>query len=360
MTRIIAGLLVFSFAFTGFSQSVNPSIAFKSEVHDFGTFREEQGKVTHRFEFVNTGGGPMVIQNVTATCGCTAPDWSKQPIPPGGSGFVAATYNPAGRPGAFTKYLFVDSNAEQGRVRLTIKGEVTPKPRTIEDDYRYAMGGLRLKANHLAFGNVNNTEKKEYSLEVINNSDQPMELGFQRIPGHMDIRFVPERLKPGQKGTIEATYDASAKNDWGMLIDRVNVTINGVFERNYSLVISANIVEDFSGMSAAELAKAPQVKVDNPEVDFGQMQQSEKFEHSFVLTNTGNSTLYIRKIKASCGCTAVQPEKQQIAPGESVKIKTIFNAAGKRGNQNKSVTIITNDPKRSSLILRIKGEVLTS
>lgn len=357
---MITGLLVISLAITGFSQSINPSIAFKSEAHDFGTLKEEKGQATHRFEFVNTGSGPLLIQNVTATCGCTAPDWTRQPVPPGGSGFVAATYNPAGRPGAFTKYLFVDSNAEQGRIRLTIKGEVTPKPRSIEDDYRYSMGGLRLKANHLAFGNVNNTEEKKYSLEVINTSDQLLNLGFQRIPAHMKIRFVPESLKPGQKGTIEATYDAAARNDWGMLIDRVNVTINGVFERNYGLVISANIVEDFSGMSAEELAKAPQVSVDNPEVDFGQMKQTEKFEHNFVLTNTGESTLYIRKIKASCGCTAVQPEKQQVAPGESVKIKTIFNAAGKRGNQNKNVTIITNDPKRSSLILRIKGEVLTS
>lgn len=359
MIRILTSLLVVSIAFSGFSQSRNPSIAFKSDIHDFATIREDEGKVTHRFEFVNTGGGPLIIQNVTATCGCTAPDWTKQPIPAGGSGFVAATYDPAGRPGAFTKYLFVDSNAEQGRIRLTIKGEVTPKPRSIEDDYRYSMAGLRLKANHLAFGNVSNTENKAYSLEVINNSDQPIELGFQRIPEHMDIRFVPEKLKPGQKGTIEATYDAAAKNDWGMLIDRVNVTVNGVFERNYGLVISANIVEDFSGMSATELAQAPQVSVDNPEVNFGQMKQSEKFEHNFVITNTGNSTLYIRKIKASCGCTAVQPEKKQVAPGESVKVKTIFNAAGKRGNQNKNVTIITNDPKRSSLILRIKGEVLT-
>lgn len=359
MKRMLTGLLAIALAIPGFSQSKNPSIAFKDDVYDFGTIKEEAGKVTHRFEFINTGGGPLVIQNVTASCGCTAPDWTRKPIPPGSSGFVAATYNPAGRPGAFSKYLFVDSNAEQGRVRLTIKGEVTPKPRSIEDDYRYGMGGLRLKANHLAFGNVNNTENKEYRLEVINNSAQPIKIGFQRVPAHMDLKVAPEVLDPGQKGFIEATYDASAKNDWGMLIDRVNVTVNGVFERNYSLVVSANIVEDFSSLSAAELAQAPQVSVDEPEVNFGQLQQNEKYEHDFVLTNKGKSTLYIRKIKASCGCTAVQPEKKQVAPGESVKIKTIFNSAGKRGNQNKNVTIITNDPKRSSLILRIKGEVIT-
>jgi len=79
-----------------------------------------------------------------------------------------------------------------------------------------------------------------------------------------------------------------------------------------------------------------------------------------LLTNSGKSDLHIRKVKASCGCTAVQPEKNVIAPGESVNIKTVFNSAGKTGNQNKTVTIITNDPKKSKLILWVKGEVIKS
>jgi len=360
MKHIVAGLLVMALVYTGFSQTKGPNLSFEKQVHDFGTMKEEAGTATYQFKFVNTGGTPLIIQNVRATCGCTAPDWTRQPVPPGGSGFVAATYNPAGRPGTFSKYLYVDSNSDQGSIRLTIKGEVTPKPRTIEDEYRYSMGGLRLKANHLAFGNVNNTSKKDYRLEVINSSDKSISLGFQTVPAHMDIRFVPEVLKPNEKGFIVANYDAAGKNDWGMVIDRVNVTVDGVYDRSYSLVISANIVEDFTSLSAEALSRAPQASVDNPEVSFGKMNQSEKFEYDFVLSNTGKSTLYIRKIRSSCGCTAAQPEKMAIEPGDSVKIKTVFNSAGKRGNQNQNITIITNDPKRSNLVLRIKGEVVVS
>ncbi|MCF8346893.1 MAG: DUF1573 domain-containing protein [Bacteroidales bacterium] len=359
MKKVFTGLLIMAMSVTVYSQTKGPHLAFDKEVHDFGTIREEAGKVTIKFEFVNTGSSPLLIQNVRATCGCTAPEWTRQPVPPGGKGFVAATYNPAGRPNAFSKYLYVDANTDQGTLRLTIKGVVTPKPKTIEDEYRYEMSGLRLKANHLAFGNVNHTDRKDYSLDIINNSDAPLNLGVQRLPGHLTVEFVPAVLKPGEKGLVKATYDASEKNDWGMVIDRVNVTVNGNYERGHSLVVSANIVEDFSALTPQELANAPQVKVDAPEVNFGKLQQNEKFEHNFVLTNSGSSTLYIRKIKASCGCTAVQPEKKEIEPGESVKIKTVFNSAGKRGNQNKNVTVITNDPKHSSLILRIKGEVVT-
>lgn len=358
MKKVFFGIVFLSLSALGFTQTKSAQISFDKLIHDFGTIKEEGGTVTYKFEFVNTGGSPLVINNVQTSCGCTAPAWTREPVPPGSKGFVSATYNPAGRPNSFTKYLTVTSNSDPANTRLTIRGEVTPKPRTIEDDYRYSMGGLRLKANHLAFGNVTNTEKKDYKLEVINNSDSPLTLGFEQVPKNMSIKFVPEVLKPNEKGFIVATYDAAMKNDWGMIIDRVNVSINGVSERDYRLVISANIVEDFSSMTAAQLAAAPSVSTDNPEVDFGTMKQSDKFEHDFVLTNSGKSTLYLRKIKASCGCTAVQPEKNQIEPGESVKIKTIFNAAGKRGNQSKTVTIITNDPERSNLILRIKGEVV--
>lgn len=358
MKKIIAALFIVVLSIQGNSQTKGAQISFETITHDFGKIKEEDGKVTYKFEFVNTGGSALLIQNVTATCGCTSPNWTKSPVAPGEKGFVAATFNPTGRPNAFSKYLTVSSNSEIGNTRLTITGEVSPKARTIADDYPYEMGGLRLKAMHLGFGNINNSEKKDYSIEVINTSDKTINLGFEQVPKHLTVKFEPSVLKPDQKGLIKATYDASLKNDWGMVIDRVNVTVDGISERTYSLVVSANIIEDFSSLSEAQLTEAPAISINETEVNFGTLQQNEKFEHDFVIKNTGKSTLYIRKIKASCGCTAVQPDKMEIGAGESVKIKTIFNSAGKRGNQNKNVTIITNDPKRSNLVLRIKGEVL--
>jgi len=360
MKRIIFLICFSTFLSPLYSQTVQPKISFQETSHNFGNLKEADGKVTHQFEFVNTGGSDLVIQSVRSSCGCTAPRWTREPVPPGGKGYVAATYNPAGRPGRFSKYVTVISNSNPGSVRLTITGEVEPKPRTIEDDYRYVMGPLRLKSNHLAFGNLKNTAKGEKRLEVVNNSDKDLEIAFQRVPKHVSISAIPSKLKPKEKGFIVASYDAPLRNDWGFVIDRMNLNINGVTERNYSLVISANIEEDFSAMSAEQLAKAPVLRVDDPEFQFGKISQGEKVEHIYVLSNSGKSDLHIRKVKASCGCTAVQPEKNVIAPGESVNIKTVFNSAGKLGNQNKTVTIITNDPKKSKMILWVKGEVLKS
>lgn len=341
-------------------QTVQPKISFEKDLHDFGKFNESDGKLTYSFGFVNTGGEALIIQNVSATCGCTAPKWTREPIAPGQKGFVAATYNPAGRPGPFRKYITVISNSNPGSVRLTITGEVTPKPRSIEDDYRYAMGPMRLKSNHLAFGNIKNTMTNEKKLEIVNTSEKPVSVEFERVPKHISISIEPANLMPGAKGYLVATYNAPMRKDWGFVIDRMGLKINGVSERNYSLVISANIEEDFSVMSAEQVAGAPILSVNDPEFKFGKIKQGEKVEHVYVLTNSGKSDLHIRKVKASCGCTAVQPEKNVIAPGESVNIKIVFNSAGKVGNQNKTVTIITNDPRKSKMILWVKGEVVKS
>jgi len=80
---------------------------------------------THEFKFTNTGKTPLVITNVQASCGCTTPDWTKEPVMPGGQGFIKATYSAASS-GAFNKTVTVTANIETGFVQLTIKGEVLP------------------------------------------------------------------------------------------------------------------------------------------------------------------------------------------------------------------------------------------
>ena len=95
-------------------------------VYDFGRIKEIDGAVTHAFKIKNEGGTPLVITNVVASCGCTTPNWTKEPIAPGGVGEIKVTFDPAGRPTTFTKPISVYSNGKTGSFILTIKGEVMP------------------------------------------------------------------------------------------------------------------------------------------------------------------------------------------------------------------------------------------
>ena len=118
-------LFVALFVLVTVSYAQKGVMKFTAETHDFGKI--EQGKpVTHVFEFKNTGTDPVVINDAQASCGCTKPSFSREPIMPGKTGTISATYNAAAA-GQFTKTVTVTSNAEAGQTVLYLKGEVVPQ-----------------------------------------------------------------------------------------------------------------------------------------------------------------------------------------------------------------------------------------
>jgi hypothetical protein len=100
----------------------NAAFKWTSTTFDFGSIKRNV-PVNHKFSFTNNGDTPLVITSVQASCGCTVTEYSKEPIEPGASGFVKATYN-AATVGAFNKTVTVNANTEEGTVQLAIKGTV--------------------------------------------------------------------------------------------------------------------------------------------------------------------------------------------------------------------------------------------
>lgn len=335
-------------------------IEFSELVYDFGTFKEADGKVTTEFKFKNAGQLPLIVSNVRASCGCTTPEWTRQPLAPGKSGHVRVTYNPHNRPGAFNKTIRVYSNASNSTVVLKITGKVEPRERTPEEIFPRQIGKIRMKTNHMAFVKVKESEVKVDSMEFINLSGEEVAIGYKRVPAHLTIKAVPSVVKPNQRGYFIVSYDGSKKNSFGFGMDRVYLTFNGEGTYNYSIGVSATIEEDFSKLSAEQLKQAPVVNYDSRVFNFGEIVEGERVEHVFKIKNEGKNDLIIRRIRASCGCTAATPESKVVKGGDETVLKVVFNSRGKRGSQNKSITIITNDPKQPTTILRVTGNVKTT
>ncbi|HWL00126.1 MAG TPA: DUF1573 domain-containing protein [Parapedobacter sp.] len=91
--------------------------------YDFGVVKEGE-KVEHEFTFTNTGSSPLIISNVQASCGCTTPEYSKNPIAPGDQGLVKVVFNSAGQLGKQHKVITVTSNAASRNTLLHLRGEV--------------------------------------------------------------------------------------------------------------------------------------------------------------------------------------------------------------------------------------------
>lgn len=102
---------------------------FSTTKHDFGTIHADKGPVTCEYKFTNTGTEPLIIISVTnGGCGCTKPDYPKEPIAPGKSGVIKIHFNPSGRQGEFRREVRVKSNAPgKGRARLEFSGVIIPK-----------------------------------------------------------------------------------------------------------------------------------------------------------------------------------------------------------------------------------------
>ncbi|MES2778707.1 MAG: DUF1573 domain-containing protein [Bacteroidota bacterium] len=130
MKKLLLILFVSIFGIAAQAQTVNDAqavITFDKPEHDFGKLKEGT-LASHEFTFTNTGKAPLILSNVQPSCGCTTPEWSKEPIMPGGKGKIKAVFNSYGRPGTFQKYITVKSNSSGGDVTLTFKGTVEPTP----------------------------------------------------------------------------------------------------------------------------------------------------------------------------------------------------------------------------------------
>jgi hypothetical protein len=101
-------------------------ISFEKTVNDYGNI-VQGSEGTCEFMFTNMGKTPLILNNVVASCGCTVPSWTREPVAPGTQGSIKVKYN-TNNVGPFTKSITVTSNAKNSPVVLTIKGTVTAKP----------------------------------------------------------------------------------------------------------------------------------------------------------------------------------------------------------------------------------------
>jgi hypothetical protein len=358
MKRVwIAFMSVLLVSYNTYSQKLTAFASFKETSHDFGKIKEEKGAVTHVFEFINTGSNIVLVQNVQTSCGCTTPEYSKAPVKPGEKGFVKVVFDPNGRPGNFQKDITVHTNAENTPIVLKISGTVIPRTPTTDEIYRYTMGDVKLQSSHVGFNKITPGKVKTDTIVYLNSGKTASKIEFIKLPPHLQVKLDPPAVKPGKTGKIIISYDAKVKNDWGFLIDYLNLKVNNIEKPEYKITITADIGEDFSKMTEQEKANAPKIVFENTTHNFGNANAGSVVEHDFVFTNQGKSDLYIRKINSSCGCTTTTPKDKVVKPGTSSTITAKYNTTGNRNAQTKTVTVITNDPSNPQVTLWIKGTV---
>ncbi len=141
-----------------------------------------------------------------------------------------------------------------------------------------------------------------------------------------------------------------------MVVALATLTFTSCTKESASAKVKAENVKE-AEMRDAQISKgSPAVEWDKTEHDFGEINQGDKVETVFTLTNVGEGDLIVTKAKGSCGCTVPQWPREAIAPGKTAEIKVVFNSRGKKNKTTNTITLTTNTEK-SSEVVRIKAFV---
>ena len=349
---------------TALSGVAQPEATWLERRHDFGVFKEKDGKVTCQLRLVNTGNEPLLIVKAQVGCGCTSITYPETPIPPGDTVMVGITYNPSGRPGQFTKQAIFFTNTEPKRTILEISGNVIPTDATLNKRYPLQAGSLRISQGNIPFGEMVKGKNQTLYLSAYNASTDTLLLHVVGDKPHLHPSVVPDTVLPARVAAMTVHYLSGHAPQWGLNVDTLTLVCEPLRQPSdakagsVDINVMAQVVEDFSGLTEKERRDAPVVGVDCGEnLDFNSIKAGEKVTRSFTITNKGKTPLAIRRLWVPDGeGVTVSANRMEIKRGKTATVTVTVDTSQIDGDLlNVPLTLLCNDPNSPRLTIRLVG-----
>jgi hypothetical protein len=320
-------------------------LSFEKNTHDFGTASEEVGNLVYEFKFTNKGDKPLVITHVQPSCGCTTAGWTKEPVQPGESGMVSASYSAKGHIGTFDKTIAVKANGQPAEATLRIRGNVTPQP--ITRAYPDSIGVLRIKNfRDLNFARIDATKiSATQTLEVANPQKAAISITFENVPDYLKVTAEPVNLNPQQKGVIRVGVDGTKRRSYGYVKDAITIKVG---ETKGTLTVSSIVSESFPGMTGVDIDNGPSMAVADT-IDFG------KGKNAVIsVKNKGKADLILKSFTSNNQFLSISQSKAvKIKPDKSADIKvTCKDIKGLNGSK---IYLGTNDAHNPLAEINVKA-----
>lgn len=193
--------------------------------YDFGVILEADGSKTGTMQFVNEGPDATYIRSVRPSCGCTGADFADEMLAPGDTTTVSFTYDPAGRPGPFTKTVKVYFGDKDERHIIRMHGRVIGTPATYKRNYPIEAGSLRLSERVIELRGVKPNTGRHAFIRMVNVSMDTIRPIWVNNDSMLSIDAAPEIIAPGELGTL------------GIFFNNKD-TISG--EREYTIMLRAD------------------------------------------------------------------------------------------------------------------------
>ena len=352
-------------------------------IHDFGDIMVSDGPVTAIFKAENVSSAPMVIYNVVSSCGCTDVEWTRQPLKPGETGSIKATYknDEGGYP--FDKTLTVYFSGVKQPVILHLRGESHTKKVPLNEMYPAKFGNLGLKSVDIKGGNLSQGQQKSGEVKVANLGQKPMKVSFTDVSEGLSVSVDPNPVPARSTATMSFTV-TSDRNHWGLNYYYATPVVDGkvykavvapsetASSRDAALNVKAQpnpllgtgsekvgiftvTKEDFSSWSKEERDRGSQPMADVSTFEIGKVRKGTKVEAVFGISNRGKSTLRIHKVDTDTPHASVAPFAD-LKPGEKGRLKVSLDTAEMpSGEVLVLLSLITNSPLRPIMNLYVTG-----
>lgn len=325
---------------------------------NFGSVPEENGPIVHRFEAENRGEYPEVILDVTASCGCTKPEFSRRPIRPGETTAVTVRFDPAGQSGSIDRTLVVYGSGNQVIGRLRITGRVEPRPRTIKERYPVEAGnGIRLTNNYLPFENLPHGRETGAEIGIANESAAAQRIRFvgEQTSGLLTIE-APEVLGPGEEAAVRVVYRVPERcKRYGTITDLYALETDG--RRSDVRIAARGILVDAPQESGSV---APEAKASPGSIRLGDVKRNGgPRSDTLRLLNPGDAPLHVRAVETPEGFSCSLEAGTRIPAGKSLPFEIGIDPSGREfGLAGGRLLIVTDDPKHPTLRVRITANII--
>ncbi|MGL5683637.1 MAG: DUF1573 domain-containing protein [Marinifilaceae bacterium] len=259
--------------------------------------------------------------------------------------------------GDFAGLTEVYFKGENSVLNLVVKGTLSPTPKDIVDICTSPFGPLMLDKSTWHIDEALIGEIYRDTIRIFNPTSQAIKVkAYSSDNVTCTVPFL--QLMAGKASHFYLEYQTTDAENLGRKVDVVRFMMDDEKDNpTQPFVIDAHIKQNFSKMTEQERQKAPRLKLESYEFDFGTIQAGKEITRSLNLTNIGHSPLIVKKIITSCGCTTLDLPKKVIVPNETIALDVLFKSGGRSGLQQKSITVITNDPIQSEIKIIVKGNV---
>ena len=333
-------------------------LQFEPERFDFGTLEELGGKRSCTFRATNHSAKPVVLVDIVTTCGCTVPTFSRQPILPGKSAEIEVSYDPEGRPGAFDRKLHIYGAGRERLGVISITGQVTPRPRSIEELYPIELSdGVRLNTTRCTFTYLYVGRTIASAISVVNTSDKPrrLQLRAKKASGLLQVEY-PEVLQPGERSAINFSYTIPIEQPrYGSVRDVWEVFIEE--KASEKILLAHGIAVDPPKKSAQGVG--PKVEISENILKFGAVKHdAPPANRQLSVRNIGTEELIIRSVECDAPFEVQLPADCRLSPREAQTIQVRLRPReGEYGFVTGQLLLVTSDSERPLRRIRVNATI---